>query len=124
MHTSKLGISGMLSYRLDLETEVECEGIHKLVAQATCSRWFLARGFFYPEDGGDTFLRNVCSHKNYKTVFFMVTAVKISDLNIVDARYPIYSPFLESYRLCIGLRNWKSGQGPKGYRAIGRWVGR
>jgi hypothetical protein len=25
----------------------------------TCSRWFLARGFFYPEDGGDTFLRNV-----------------------------------------------------------------
>jgi hypothetical protein len=22
---------------------------------ATCSRWFLARGFFYPEDGGDTF---------------------------------------------------------------------
>jgi hypothetical protein len=32
----------------------------RLVAQsaATCSRWFLARGFFYPEDGGDTFLRN------------------------------------------------------------------
>jgi hypothetical protein len=26
------------------------------VAAATCSRWFLARGFFYPEDGGDTFL--------------------------------------------------------------------
>jgi hypothetical protein len=22
---------------------------------ATCSRWFLDRGFFYPEDGGDTF---------------------------------------------------------------------
>jgi hypothetical protein len=32
---------------------------------ATCSRWFLARGFFYPEDGGDTFLRNVGSHKSY-----------------------------------------------------------
>jgi hypothetical protein len=31
----------------------------------TCPRWFLARGFFYPEDGGDTFLRNVGSHKNY-----------------------------------------------------------
>jgi hypothetical protein len=30
------------------------------------SRWFLASGFFYPEDGGDTFLRNVCSHKIYK----------------------------------------------------------
>jgi hypothetical protein len=26
---------------------------------ATCSRWFPARGFFIPEDGGDTFLRNV-----------------------------------------------------------------
>jgi hypothetical protein len=23
------------------------------------SRWFFARGFFYPEDGGDTILRNV-----------------------------------------------------------------
>jgi hypothetical protein len=32
---------------------------------ATCSRWFLASGFFYPEDGGDTFLRNVGSHKFY-----------------------------------------------------------
>jgi hypothetical protein len=33
---------------------------------ATCSRWFLARGFFYIEDGGDTFLRNVGSiHKIY-----------------------------------------------------------
>jgi hypothetical protein len=35
------------------------------VAAATCSRWFLARGFFYLEDGGDTFLRNVWSHKIY-----------------------------------------------------------
>jgi hypothetical protein len=25
----------------------------------------LSRGFFYPEDGGDTFLRNVGSHKVY-----------------------------------------------------------
>jgi hypothetical protein len=32
---------------------------------ATCSRWFLARGFFYPEDRGNTFLQNVGSHKNY-----------------------------------------------------------
>jgi hypothetical protein len=29
----------------------------------TCSRWFLARGFVYPEDEGLTFLRNVGSHK-------------------------------------------------------------
>jgi hypothetical protein len=32
---------------------------------ATCSRWFLARGFFYHEDGGNKFLRNIVSHKNY-----------------------------------------------------------
>jgi hypothetical protein len=32
---------------------------------ATCSRWFVARGFFYPEDEGYTFLRNVYSHKIY-----------------------------------------------------------
>jgi hypothetical protein len=31
-------------------------------------------------------------------------------------------PSKESYRLCIGLRNWKSGQGPtKGCRAIDRF---
>jgi hypothetical protein len=30
---------------------------------ATCSSWFLACGFFNPKDGGDTFLRNVGSHK-------------------------------------------------------------
>jgi hypothetical protein len=29
--------------------------------EATCSSWFFARGFFYPEDGGDTILRNVGS---------------------------------------------------------------
>jgi hypothetical protein len=31
----------------------------------TCSRWFLAGGFFCPEDGGDAFFRNVGSHKIY-----------------------------------------------------------
>jgi hypothetical protein len=35
------------------------------VAAATCSHWFLACGFFYPEDRGDRFLRNVGSHKIY-----------------------------------------------------------
>jgi hypothetical protein len=35
--------------------------LFRLVAQsaATYSRWFNALGFFYPEDGGDTFLLNV-----------------------------------------------------------------
>jgi hypothetical protein len=42
-------------------------GCFWLVAQsaATCSRWFTALGFFYPEDGGDTFLRNVAWRKIY-----------------------------------------------------------
>jgi hypothetical protein len=31
----------------------------------TCSRWFLARGFFCPEDGDNKFLRNVGSYKIY-----------------------------------------------------------
>jgi hypothetical protein len=48
--------------------------------------WFLARGFFYPEDGGDMFLRNVGSRKDLhgatsqKKAFFVVTAVKTSNL--------------------------------------------
>jgi hypothetical protein len=39
----------------------------RLLAQsaAACSRWFLARRFFCPEDGGDTSLRNVRSYKIY-----------------------------------------------------------
>jgi hypothetical protein len=32
-------------------------------------------------------------------------------------------PSKEFYRLCIGSRNWKSGQGPKGCRAIERKEG-
>jgi hypothetical protein len=32
---------------------------------STCSRWFLARRIFYPEDEVDTIIRNVGSHKNY-----------------------------------------------------------
>jgi hypothetical protein len=35
------------------------------VAVATCSRWFLARGFFWLEDGGDSFIRNVRLHNIY-----------------------------------------------------------
>jgi hypothetical protein len=31
----------------------------------TATRWLLARGFFYHEDGSDTFLRNISSHKIY-----------------------------------------------------------
>jgi hypothetical protein len=35
------------------------------VFAATCSSWFLAHRLFYPEDGGDTFLLNIGSHKIY-----------------------------------------------------------
>jgi hypothetical protein len=45
---------------------------------ATCSYWFLALGFFYPEDGDNTFLRNGATSQ--KTAFFIVTAVKTSNL--------------------------------------------
>jgi hypothetical protein len=36
-----------------------------LANQFYCSHWFLARGFFCPEDGDDTFHRNIGSHKIY-----------------------------------------------------------
>jgi hypothetical protein len=39
--------------------------VGKNLRAAACSRWFLTHGFFYPEDGADTFLRNVKSHKIY-----------------------------------------------------------
>jgi hypothetical protein len=48
-------------------------------AAATCSRWFFALGFFYPEDGGNTILRNVGSNDHIYTAFFIVTAVKTSN---------------------------------------------
>jgi hypothetical protein len=34
-------------------------GTYVLHLQPSTSRWFLIRGFLYPEDGGDTFIRNV-----------------------------------------------------------------
>jgi hypothetical protein len=50
-------------------------------AAATCSLGFLARGFFCPEDGSDRILRNVgSSATSQKTTFFIVTAVKASNL--------------------------------------------
>jgi hypothetical protein len=39
--------------------------LHLQDRAATYSRWFLARGFLYPEDGGDMFLRNVGLHNIY-----------------------------------------------------------
>jgi hypothetical protein len=65
----------------------------QLVARfpATYSCWFLSRGFFYPEDESDTFIRNVGSHKiytaphprrryssKYAPIFWKFLTVKIS----------------------------------------------
>jgi hypothetical protein len=38
--------------------------VNRLQTAVTCSRWFLARGL-YPENWGDTFVRNVCLHNIY-----------------------------------------------------------
>jgi hypothetical protein len=51
------------------------------VAAATCSHWFLARGFFYPEDGGDTFLRNGFTQDlrcvtSQNTAFFIICTIQ------------------------------------------------
>jgi hypothetical protein len=57
---------------LQTESPVENTQLYKnreegsvVQSAATCSRWFLARGFFYHENGGDKFLRNVGSYKIY-----------------------------------------------------------
>jgi hypothetical protein len=49
------------------------QGIHA----ATCSRWFVARGFFYPEDGGDVppkrrFTQDQHGATSQKTTFFLI----------------------------------------------------
>jgi hypothetical protein len=69
-------------YRLHLQDIKICERKTSVSrwSAATWSRWFLARKFFYPEDGGDTFLRNVGTSQN--TAFFIVTVVKTSNLTI------------------------------------------
>jgi hypothetical protein len=41
-------------------------GTCRLHLQGRKIRWFIASGFFYPEDGGDTFLRNIgLIHRSY-----------------------------------------------------------
>jgi hypothetical protein len=59
-----------MCYHVDLvQTDVSEERIAfiRLVSQSAVifSRWFLSREFLYPEDVGDTFLRNVGSQEIY-----------------------------------------------------------
>jgi hypothetical protein len=46
----------------------------QVAAVIICSRWFLARGFFCPEDGGDAFFRFISQDlhgaTSQKTAFF------------------------------------------------------
>jgi hypothetical protein len=75
----------------------------RLVAQsaATCSRWFLAHGFFYPEDEGDMFLRNVGLHKIYTAPHLedgilhtkVGVAFEKTVFNVVFARYKLMGLF-------------------------------
>jgi hypothetical protein len=44
-HQKQAATKACLAYSLTL----------KMGSAATCPHWFFARGFFYPEDGGDTF---------------------------------------------------------------------
>jgi hypothetical protein len=43
-------------------------GSRRTQSAGICPIWFLAHGFFFPEDGGGTFLQNVGSHKIYKAL--------------------------------------------------------
>jgi hypothetical protein len=52
-------------FRVEKSVSEEPEWASGADRPATCSRWFFAREFFYSEDGGDMFLRNVGSHKIY-----------------------------------------------------------
>jgi hypothetical protein len=79
--------------------EIVCEDLDSTCwAAATCWRWFIARRFFYPEDGGDTILQNVGSHKklhgatSQKMTFFIVTAVKTANLTYIYVLFPCFTP--------------------------------
>jgi hypothetical protein len=58
---------------------------------ATYSSWFLVRGFFCPEDGGDTFLRNVGAYKTYTvphprrrhSFFFLFPNIFLAYINFI-----------------------------------------
>jgi hypothetical protein len=68
------------SYSFLLEAESTRGAYCILQPTASCSNWFLARGFFYPEDGGDMFLPKCLFIQDlHGAAFFIVTAVKTSN---------------------------------------------
>jgi hypothetical protein len=71
------------------------------------SRWFLARGFFYPENGGDRFppkrlvTQDIHGATSQKTEFFIGTAVKTSDVTKCFLKFRVCMCKYE--RMCTSL---------------------
>jgi hypothetical protein len=81
--------------------------------------WFFARGFFCPEDGGDTFLRNVGSHKIYTAPHprrrhcskQMSSEVHSIERNLHGPAAARCAPsFIHRYVICPRVRPWLSSQ--------------
>jgi hypothetical protein len=79
---------------LSLSSSSYIAGYFRLVAQsaATSSRWFPARGFFYREDGGDTFLpkrrltQDLHSATSHKTTFFKNKLIPVLYFHVARKR--------------------------------------
>jgi hypothetical protein len=52
------------------------------ISAATCSRWLIACGFLYPKDER-RFTQDLHGATSQKTAFFIVAAVKTSDLALI-----------------------------------------
>jgi hypothetical protein len=60
----QLSLGGAIQWASGL-TYLSADSIAPVALWEVPTCWFLALEFFYPEDGGDTFLRNIGSHKIY-----------------------------------------------------------
>jgi hypothetical protein len=69
---------------------------------ATCSRWFLVCGFFHPEDGGDTFLWNVGSHKTY-TAPYPISLLTFRGNVLAPSSWFKRKPASNNHRVCCWL---------------------
>jgi hypothetical protein len=107
-------------------TTVLLLGLNQQKAVDTCSRWFLARGYLYPEDGSDAFFRNVGLHNIYTALhprrrYSSRTPLTLSDILVYIAvqlararwrvrwRAPFPSPHLTlNYVATLSCRNFGS----------------
>jgi hypothetical protein len=95
-HEPQMGLDTMTFWLTDRQSQCD-------VDFGSCSRWFLVSGFFYPEDGGDTFLRNVGLHgaTSQKTAFLIATAAKT--LNLTQC---LWVDTIGFWRWCITHSDW------------------